>query len=314
MPFLWKNRTEALLKSQWSCMAAVTVLLLSFTLGACDLDEILQVELPGEVREQDLNDPALSETLVLSGVADFECGLVDYISHQGQWFEEFLDTSGTRWHVLVAVRSELARLYADECATGGVIWTPMQNARGQSQRAFDLITSFPEGSVEDRSFLLAKARLYEGYAIQLLGEMHCNVTFDSGPLLSREQTWAEAEDRFTEVIGLAGGVTGSRANEAAEVMTAAYIGRARARLNLGDATGVVADASTVPQGFEFVSTYDATPNRRTNKIYTRNNEGNSFMPHRTFLNLTPIDGRTTYDRRRRAGSEGRGRARCGVRE
>ena len=295
MPFLWKNRTETLLRSQRSCMAAVTALLLSFTLGACDLGSLLEVDLPGEVREQDLNDPALAETLVLSAVGDFECALVDYISHQGQWFEEFLDTSGTRWHVLVAVRSELSRLYADECSTGGVIWTPLQNARGQGQRAFELINSFPEESVEDRSFLLARARLYEAYSIQLLGEMHCNVTFDSGPLLSREDAWSEAEERFTAAIGLAGEVTGSRANEAAEVMTAAYIGRARARLNMGtDPTGLLADVSNVPEGFQLVATYDASPDRRTNKIYTRNNEGNSFMPHRTFLNLTlSMDGRPT---------------------
>ena len=78
-------------------------------------------------------------------------------------------------------------------------------------------------------------------------------------------------------------------------MTAAYIGRARARLNMGtDPTGLLADVSNVPEGFQLVATYDASPDRRTNKIYTRNNEGNSFMPHRTFLNLTlSMDGRPT---------------------
>ena len=38
--------------------------------GACDTEELLKVELPGEVTQEDLADPALAQVLVNSVVAD----------------------------------------------------------------------------------------------------------------------------------------------------------------------------------------------------------------------------------------------------
>lgn len=266
----------------------------AFGLAACDLGSLLEVELPGQVTADALNNPALAETLVLSAQGDFECGLVDYIVFPGLWFDDLLNTSASRPDALMGLRSEQVNVYADPCNSGtGPMWTPLQTPRHQAQRAIELINGF-EGTVPNKDFLIAKARFYEAYSIQLLGEQFCGVTFDGGPLLSREQAWREAEKRFTDVIKLTGGITGSRAKDAEEISTAALVGRARARLNLGDAAGVVADASEVPFDFEFVATYDESPSRRTNKIFTENALAEDNMPHRSYVDLTvSADGRLT---------------------
>ena len=269
--------------------------LMGLALGACDLDSLIDVDLPGQVTEGALNNPALAETLVLSAQADFECGLVDYIWVPGLWFDDFLNTSASRPHALMGLRNQQVAVYADPCSSNtGPVWTPLQQPRQQAKRAIELINGFST-PVPNKDFLIAKARLYEAYSIQLLGEQFCQVAFDGGPPISREQAWTEAEKRFTEVINLASKVTGARAKEASDILTAAYVGRARARLNLGNnPTGVVEDASKVPLTFRYLATYDPSPFRRVNKIFRRSNTDNDFMPDGSYLNLTVSpDGRLT---------------------
>ncbi len=154
----------------------------------------------------------------------------------------------------------------------------MQVPRQQARRAIDLISSDRFSGVQNRNELMATARLYEGYAIQLLAEQFCEITIDAGPQLSREQGFAEAEDRFTLAIELASGAG------AADILAAAYIGRARARLNMGDAAGTVADATNaaIPEGFQLVATYDVSPSRRNNKIAENNLLDDALMPASTY--------------------------------
>ena len=289
MSFAKKKKKGNVMERRRFGAPAVLPLAFAITLGACE--GLLDVTLPGQVVEADLNDPALAVTLTLSAVGDFECASLYNIRNAGLWFGEFLETSGSRNSSLAALRSLQIRVYADPCGGGGSLWAPLQNSRAQGQRAVDLITGFPDASVADKTFLLATARLYEGYSIELLGETHCGVTFDGGPLMTRHEAWAEAETRFTEAIQLAGGSSAVRgpgfAGDAAAVVIAAYIGRARARLNMeNNPAGVVQDASQVPTGFQFSATYDATPARRQNRIFIDNNENHSMMPHRDFLDLT----------------------------
>ncbi len=52
-------------------------------------------------------------------------------------------------------------------------------------------------------------------------------------------------------------------------MHAPQVGRARARLKLGDLQGVIADAHAVSVGFECLAAYDASPARRQNSAVAR---------------------------------------------
>lgn len=265
-------------RAMWPVLAAAP--LLTLALGACDFDEILQVDLPGDVTEPDLTDPALAETLALSVQADFECGLVDYIWYAGLWYSEFLNASSSRPNALMELRAQLVDVYADPCSSGtGPVYGPMMTPRLQAVRVKSLFADYESGAVPNATELLAGVSLYQGYAEQIMGEYHCGVVVldpeqypDGGPLGTREEAWQRAIELFNEAMS--GGT--------ADVRNAALVGRARANLNLGNMSQVVADADQVPEGFQFNATYSTDPDRRRNKIARRNREDQSLMPHRYY--------------------------------
>jgi hypothetical protein len=258
--------------------AAVAVV----TLGACD--SLLDVDLPGSVVGIDLDDPALAETLVLSVVGDFECGLTD-VWWAGQWTEEWLNTSGGRPSALMGFRSGLIDVYADPCNSGtGPIWTLFHQPIQQAVRAKDLITGFDQADVDtDKALLIAEATFYQAYSIQMLAETFCGVPILGSAALSPAAASGEAELLFSEVIASA--ATGTKADN---LKVASYIGRARTKLYQGDLLGVIADAShaSITPGFMYEATYDAVPARRENRFFERNNEDEGAIPHRDYIGLT----------------------------
>lgn len=285
-------------------LMATAVALMALPVSACE--GLLDVELPGSLTEDALRDPALSETLVTSAVTEFDCGFVDYMRYPGQWFEEWQNSSQSRPDALSQFRSQLVGVYADPCASGtGPIWTTIQVPRTTAARAIEFIRYFgandlyTASNLPDTTFLIAKARLYEAYSVQLLAEQFCAVTLTApsvidppaaGGLVTREAAYDSAEVKFTEAIDYATAVTGARAAEAAVVLTAARVGRARARLyqwqySGGSAADVIADASAVAAGFQIFANYDANPARRRNRIFTSNNQAKAMLPYMDYTGL-----------------------------
>ena len=289
-----KNRTGIRARRRPTSFSdLVLVALLAVSLGACD--SLLEVDLPGSVTADALDDPALAETLVLTAVGDFECGLVDHW-YAGQWMEEFLNSSSGRPNALMGSRAGLVEVYADPCDSGtGPIWTIWQVPIQDAVLAIELIEGFDQADVAtNKDLLIAQARLYEGFAIELLAETFCGVTLLRGPELSRSEASAQAEDRFSQVIASAAPASA----ELDDLIAAALIGRARARLFQGDMAGVIADASDarIPVGFELEATYDLSPGRRNNRLPERNNNDDNILPHRDYLDLTiKADGTLTID-------------------
>ena len=279
-----QNKTRGRTGNRWLLLAAM-VPLLAFT-TACD--NLLDVSVPGFVTVDALDDPDLAETLVLSAVGDFECGFVDYMRYPGQWYELFLNTSGSRPDGLSGVRSALVDVYADPCDSGtGPVWSTMQLPRQQAKRAINYIENVYEaGSVTDQELLVAKASLYEGYATQLLSEQFCAITMDGGPLMSRAAGYAAAEGMFSKSITQATAAVAAGQSGAQWVLDAAYVGRARAKLYQGNGTGAVSDAQLVTSGYEGLSTYETSPGRRNNRIVEYDNVGDAIMPHEHYARLT----------------------------
>ena len=287
MRFSKNNRTGARAhKRRTSSLGLVVVPLLAVTLGACG--DLLQVDLPGSVTADALDDPQLAETLVRTVVGDFECGLTDHW-WQGQWMEEWLNSSNGRPSALIGSRAILSEVYADPCDSGtGPIWTIWQVPIQDAALAIELIEGFDQADVAtNKDLLIATARLYEGYSIELLGESFCGVTLLGGPELSRSEAYAQAEARFDLVIASAAPASA----ELDDLIAAALVGRARAKLFQGDMAGVIADASDarIPVGFQLEATYDLSPGRRNNRLTERNNNGTGMMPHRDYLDLTIKD-------------------------
>ncbi len=250
-------------------------------------DSLLEVEVPGLLVEDDLNDEALAETLILGVQTDFECAFGSYAWATAVIADEFWYGGATNNEVVYALRLErltdLGQQTRATACTTIATFLPLHLARKQAVVATELIEGF-EG-VENPNFLLAKARVFEAYSLLLLGEAYCEMTIDGElPTLSRAQTWELAKTKFGEAASLAGNATGS---DAAAIGTLALVGRARANLNLGDMAAVLSDAGSVPDDFVYYATFDATPNRRNNTLQERSipNNGTSLSVHGSFHNL-----------------------------
>lgn len=273
-------------------LTILSLLLWTVAVGACDsLNDILAVDLPGQVVDEDLDNPALAGTLVLAAQGEFECAFQGFLwVSNAAWAQEFYYTGQLIEPIRFEQRSDAAALHGSGNCTHArePNWLPLQIARTRASDAIRRIQGFPEGSVPNVDFLIGKAFAYEGYATLLLGEAFCGVVFDGdGVVRTREDAWRTAVDRFTSAIEHSRRVTaGANAAEARSIVNLALVGRARARLNLGDGAGVTEDAMLVPDGFVYNATYDQAVSRRWNHVtYLEDN----FTVHSSYRELT-VDG------------------------
>lgn len=249
--------------------------LLSVALGAAVLtvaagcDSLLEVELPGTVEAESLDNPALAQTLVNSALGQFECAYTSYVASTSILSGEYINASGWLninswgWRGL-ELNSITGGCPTGRDATGLGAYTPLQQARYVAEESQRLIEGFDEASVPNRNELLGQLTAYGAFSYVLLGEGFCEMAIDQGPLLQRSDVMQLAEERFTTAISYA---------EAAgddNLRLMAVAGRARARLNLGDASGAASDAEQVPQGFAWYAEYSTVNGRRENRMYNLN--------------------------------------------
>jgi starch-binding outer membrane protein, SusD/RagB family len=234
---------------------------------ACDA--LLEVELPGNVAATDLNNPGLAQTLVNSALGQFECAYTSYVATTGILSHEYINASS--WLNINTWGWRGLELYTitGSCptgrdATGLGAYTPLQQARYLAEESTRLITDFPDDEVPGKAEKLGLLGAYAGYAYVLLGEGFCEMAVDQGPLMTRQEVFQAAEERFNEAIthAQAAGSTGLR--------LLALAGRARARLDLGDLTGAATDAEQIPEGFIWNAEYSTVNGLRENRVYNLN--------------------------------------------
>jgi len=248
----------------------------AFLMLTAGCDGLLDVDLPGQMEEAGLNDPGLAETLVLGAQADFECGFA-YFAWGTAVHTDELDTV-SNWRNINIWGARLV----DQRGFGGTphncnpgnssvvsTWLPLQTARFMANGAIERIEDFPDEEVDhDKDFLIGWAHAYAGYSALLLSEAFCSVTFDVGPEMTREEGFQMADGIFTQALQRLDGIA---TDEAESLRNMALVGRARANLNLGNASQVVADASLVPNDFVRYSTHSTTSSRRWNMVHRQAN-------------------------------------------
>lgn len=247
----------------------VLAILLLPALVACDA--LLDVSNPAQVDAADLDNPALAETMVNSALGRFECAFVNYIIATAVLNEEFLH--GSNWVSLsphatrsIGVRNELGACPSGRSSNTTGAWTPLQQARYLAEDGARRIEAFPDAAVSNKAEMLGWLAAYAGYSTLLLGEGWCEMAYDQGPLHTRQQSFARAEERFSSAISIAQGI-GER-----ELEYMALVGRARARLNQDDLAGAAADAERIPEGFVRYAEYSAgISGERENRIYNFHN-------------------------------------------
>lgn len=270
--------------------------------SACDMQELLEVETPGKVPEESLDNPALARLLTNSVITDFECAWDGYVGAAAIHSDQFIQSSGNLTMRLWAnrgVTAEDANFAQGACQDWGYgLYTPLQTARYQADNVFTRLESFTDAEVTNRTTLMATVRAFGAWSLIAFGEGFCEVALDGGPLMTPRQVLELAEQRFSEAITLA-----SSANNA-DILNMARSGRARVRLDLENFQGAIDDASAVPATYTKLGTRDASDPRRYNHHFEWVN-GAGWRHASVAPNFRALTWKGTPDPRVRATDSGR---------
>jgi starch-binding outer membrane protein, SusD/RagB family len=238
-----------------------------FVSGLTACENLLEVELPGNVTEDALDNPALADILVNGVIADFECAYNNYNFGASAHSDEMWHSSGNLNHRNWGQRkitNSFGEYVSGTCGGNGFgMWTTLHKARFQSEDVFNRLTGF--ANIDDRDSKLATVRTYGGFVYTYFGETFCQVTIDGGAPMQPAAVLAIARERFESAIQLA------QASGNTTMLNAARAGLARVLLDLGDYTGARAAAEQVPAGFVFNAT------RSDDFTYRRNRGRTDFF-------------------------------------
>jgi starch-binding outer membrane protein, SusD/RagB family len=262
-----RRRTSQLM--EWWRLAGLGAALAGvfcLTLAACSDITSLKQEAPGRINAGDLEQPESAALLVESAVGDFECALGDYIVAAGAVGDELANANLANriWDFDRRTILPTNTVYSTGSCDDGdpTVYTTLSTARFDADNALRLLDGWTDEQVPGRVGLIATAAAYAGYSLVLLGEGMCSAAIDVGPELSPAQVLTEAEARFTRAIEAATAAGDD------QTLNLALIGRARARLGLGNPAGAGADAALIPAGFRVDATYSGAKTQRENLVFT----------------------------------------------
>lgn len=256
--------------------AVLATLLMSV---ACS--DILEVELPGRIPSELLNDPTTAPTLAASVTADFECAFSNYVNSTATISDQFLGASGNlnakNWGTKKINEDDTAN---EQTGCGGSYgaYTPLQTARVQADDILARLQSFTDEEAKvELAPLRARVAAFGAYAYTLLGEGFCAMRFDEQQgILTPEEVLAIAETKFDAALTLVNVLDAGDAKT--DLLNLVYVGRARVRLDLGNGAGAAADAGLVDPGFEFFVTRSVDAGTRFNDAWFAMSElGNSSV-------------------------------------
>jgi starch-binding outer membrane protein, SusD/RagB family len=266
--------------------ASLLALTLTMT-AACD--RLLDVDNPSSVPVEALDDPVLLPQLESAAIQEFQCGFAAWVGTAGMLSGEYYSANGFvnnhpwEWRGIVEIKDNPGSCNFTRTSTFMGFYTPLQHARFQLEDTFKRAEAFTDADAPTRAKVMTEMRAYAGYALTILGEGMCEMTVDGGPKMTKQQTWALAEERFTDAIARATALGGA---DGTSLLNMARVGRARVRLDLGNLPGAAADAALVPANFVRNAEYSEAALTRENRLYnlTIRNKYISVAP--AYRNLT----------------------------
>lgn len=247
------------------CWIALTLFALTAGLSACDVDALLDVDIPGRVAAESLDDPRLAETLTLSVVADVECSWDNYVAaaahHSDEWIASSGNSTMARWG-LRDIPPTFASMATGGCGASYGLYTPLHGARVQAESTYERLNGWTVEEVPDRIEFMATVRAYGAWPLVAFSEGFCGTPLDGEPpVLRGAELAAIAETRFQEAIQLA------QDAGLEDIENMSRVGLIRSLLAQEKYSEVIAEAPNVPEGFVFVATRDIAPGDRQNAHY-----------------------------------------------
>jgi starch-binding outer membrane protein, SusD/RagB family len=239
------------------------IVLTALTLAACKGD-ILEVEFPGQIPTETIDDPALAAVLVRSAIGDFECAYSNYMSGSSVHSDEY-ETSNSNvplanWGERTITKDE--NDYAIGTCEGnfGMNLT-VHTARLQAEDAVKKLDAWTDAQVPNRTSLLAQAKIYGAYSYLLLGEGFCEVAFDGGAVQPPSAALVAAETRFGEGLALAQTAGNT------DMLNLARVGMARTKMDLKKWSDAATFAALVPPTYSKLADRGQESARRWNKLW-----------------------------------------------
>lgn len=222
---------------------ALRGLVLAGALGglmACDF----KVTNPGPTADAFLAD-SLSLSAQVAGVAHMLGDGMNYQVLQGAIVARELFPTGQSGQFGIEPRNWVGFLVTEE---QGAPWNSLSQARWLSDQVMERMQQVLGGAYSKHP-LVAQGLIWRGYVYRVMGEAMCVSVIDNGPSTPARDNLVRADSAFTAAIAVA------TAAGNANLVTAAYAGRAQVRVDLGDWAGAVADAAKVPTAFKYQMPY-----------------------------------------------------------
>ncbi len=228
-----------------------SVALMLLATAACDTT----VTNPGPVQDEFLLDRNAA-TAMVNGAGRALSGGINWIGYTGAAITRELHPAGSTGSFGISARWQNGELNPDD-GDLNAHWELGQRARWLAEetlRRLEAAGPPPAGSLQtpaQYANLLMQAYVYAGFANRLLGENMCEAVIDGSGALPNATFFTRAESLFTKALA----VTGGTASTMATLTSAAYAGRAAARVHLGKWTEAVTDAGLVATTFVYNMPY-----------------------------------------------------------
>ena len=254
-------------------------------LAGCDLESLLEVSAPDVITAESLEDPGAAQLMVNSIVAQFECGYSGF-TYEEMGKSDTLDrVNGAGVSGSETYRLDTTTGACPESPAGYSYYTQFQLTRRIAFRQHELLSGWTNAQVPNRERLQATTSFYGAAALAQLGEFFCEMAFDGGELMTRDETLAIAEEWATQAIdeitaiGDFGGPNNATRSTTVGMLNGAYGLRARIRGARGEAhwAGALSDAARIPQGYTFFVTRETAPSRWNKAYHAGTSVGVAFV-------------------------------------
>lgn len=242
-----------------------TALILFVIISACD------VQNPGPISEDSLDNPEAVPGLVVGMSADFSLGY-RVATYWGSVWSDDLIHSGTFAAPTIFSTGEINSFDVDPW------WGPAHRARWVAESGIERIQDILEDEYNE-SVHAARANLLAGYANRHLGENACYMVIDGGPAEDFMLHFDRAEEYFSEAISIAENIGET------DIRTAAVAGRASAFAAQGDWTAAADDASEISVDFRYDAVFSTNSSRENNNWPTNTIDRGEYSVY-----STPWDG------------------------
>ena len=218
----------------WVCVLAA-VLSLG---GATACSDVLEVDLPAQLTDEALNDPAGAETQINTIITQFQNEYNDFV-----WEVHGREDGGEVY--LCSGGTDCGHFqYNYEFG-----FLDFMTARSFAESVHDkLENDWTVQQVPKRAQFLAISSMYEGAILSLMGSTMCEVAIDGGPLITPDAALSMADEALSRALNeiSSAGDFEMPFDIASSAMAMAYGLRAQARWMAGDNSGAMSDAQQVP--------------------------------------------------------------------